>query len=70
MTMNTLVGKSFPSVPALPRRFFFHLLRALLRTRREIHRLSAQARRDRLQLGYRHLPQRVWNRHSALFIDR
>lgn len=46
------------------------LLRALLGSRREIHRISALARHERLQRGYRHVPRRVWDRHSALFVER
>lgn len=46
------------------------LLLVLLRTRQEIRRISLLARRERLQLGYQRVPQRVWDRRSALFIDR
>ena len=46
------------------------LFRALFVTRREIKRISAQARRERLSRGYRRVPQRVWDRRSALFIER
>jgi hypothetical protein len=46
------------------------LFNALLRTRREIKRIELLAERERLQLGYQRIPQRVWDRRSALFIDR
>lgn len=45
------------------------LFRSLFRTRREIKRISVLARRERLQQGYRWVPQRVWDRRSALLID-
>jgi hypothetical protein len=45
-------------------------LKALLRTRREALSISRQARSQRLKLGYGHVPQRVWDRRSALFIER
>ena len=46
------------------------LLQSLLRTRREIRRIAVLAERERLALGFECVPQRVWARRSALFIDR
>lgn len=45
-------------------------LKALCDSRRELQRVSRLARRHRLRMGYRHIPQRVWDRRSALFIER
>ena len=45
------------------------LIRAMLSTRRDMRKISALAQRQRIQLGYRRVPQRVWDRRSALFID-
>jgi hypothetical protein len=46
------------------------VLRALLHNRRESLRISRRARRQRLELGYGHIPQRLWDRRSALFVER
>ena len=45
------------------------LIRAMLSTRRDMRKISALAQRQRIPLGYRRVPQRVWDRRSALFID-
>jgi len=47
-----------------------NLFRAVVRTRREIRRIAVLAERQRLELGFQRIPQRVWARRSALFIDR
>lgn len=47
-----------------------NLFRALVCTRRKIRRIAFLAERQRLELGFQHVPQRVWERRSALFIDR
>lgn len=46
------------------------LFQTLISRRREARKISALARRERLRLGYRHIPQRVWDRRSALFVER
>ncbi|MGD8842503.1 MAG: hypothetical protein PVJ83_03420 [Gammaproteobacteria bacterium] len=45
-------------------------LRALLRSRRESLSIARRARRQRIELGYGHIPQRLWDRRSALFVER
>lgn len=47
-----------------------NLFQSLVRTRREIRRISVLAERERLELGFQRVPQRVWARRSGLFIDR
>lgn len=45
-------------------------LKSLLESRRELLRVTQRARRERRRLGYQHIPQRVWDRRSALFVER
>jgi hypothetical protein len=45
-------------------------LKSLLESRRELLRVTQRARRERRRLGFRHVPQRVWDRRSALFVER
>lgn len=44
--------------------------RTLKASRQQRLRATRLARRDRLRLGYRHIPQRIWDRRSALFVER
>ncbi len=46
------------------------LIGALRRQHREMRRISELARRERLALGYARIPARVWDRRSALFMER
>jgi hypothetical protein len=45
-------------------------LKNLLQSRQELLRVTRLARRERRRLGFRHIPQRVWDRRSALFVER
>lgn len=45
-------------------------LQGLRQARLERLHVSRLARRDRLRMGYRHIPQRLWERRSALFVER
>jgi len=65
---TTLVNKPYISSPATQDRSLSGMIRAMLGTRREILKITALARRERLQRGYRHVPQRVWDRRSALLL--
>ena len=67
---NILVGTPLSSGLAAHRWSLSRLFQTLLGSRREARKISALARRERLRLGYRHIPQRVWDRRSALFIER
>jgi hypothetical protein len=67
---NLLIGNPPASGRAVRCWSLARLLRALLGARREIRKISVLARRERLQRGYRHVPQRLWDRHSALFVER
>jgi hypothetical protein len=65
-----LLGEPLSTSEASRRWSLPGMVRALLSTRREIRKVSVLARRERLQRGYQHIPQRVWDRRSALFIER
>jgi hypothetical protein len=67
---DILLDKPFSAEDPVSRWSLHRLLRAFLRTRREVHRISVLSRRERLQRGYRHIPRRLWDRRSALFIER
>ncbi len=68
--MNAMFGKAVPASDMAGQMSVKSLLLALLSTRREIRRISRLARRERLRLGFQRVPQHVWDRRSALFIDR
>lgn len=67
---DILLEKPFSVHDPVSRWSLAGLVRAALRTRREVRRISALSRRERLHRGYRHIPQRLWDRRSALFIER
>jgi hypothetical protein len=67
---NTLADKSSVPDATVHRWSPASLLQTWLSTRREVRGISTLARRERLRLGFGHVPQRVWDRHSALFIER
>ena len=67
---QVLLSEPLPSRETPCRWSLSGMVRALLSTRREVRRVSSLARRERLQQGYRHIPQRIWDRRSALFIER
>lgn len=68
--MTTLTRTHVHAEPAVERWCLIALLQSLLRRRREMVRITERARRERARLGLGHLPQRLWDRRSALFIDR
>lgn len=46
------------------------LIRRLLHLRSQIRHIDLLAERERLAQGYERVPQRVWERHSALLLHR
>jgi hypothetical protein len=67
---STVFSKSFTAGATAQNRWSLSgLLRALFSAHREMSGITALARRERLQQGYRHIPRRVWDRRSALFIE-
>jgi hypothetical protein len=60
-----------PGAPSrLSHRSVATVMQMLLRSRRQAQGIAARARRQRVTLGYGHVPERVWNRRSALLTER
>jgi hypothetical protein len=68
--MSTLVEQTTELAPDRSAWRLYKLLQTLLRERREMVRITERARLERLQRGYGHIPSRLWDRRSALFIER
>jgi hypothetical protein len=68
--VEILVDTTHSGAPRLQHWSATTVIQALLRSRRQAHAIAARARRQRVPLGYSHIPARVWNRRSALLVER
>lgn len=66
---HTLVTQVSTAGFDIQRWCLLRLLLPLFEHRRRISTISERSRRERLRLGYGRIPQRAWDRRSALFID-